>query len=125
MKLKKKFKNSRFIDSIRCSLEGLISMLQDAPGQRSSALLLFSILFCIFANPCLTYKVWLLSLPILILCIESLNTSVEHACDEITLEYSLNIKKAKDIASCASMLLGLLYTGILLFSIKQLLFPPN
>ncbi len=121
MKLKK-FKNSRFADSIRCSMEGLINILQDAPGQRSLGLLIFSIIFCIFAKPCLTLKAWLLSLPIMILCIESLNTSVEHACDEITLEYSLNIKKAKDIASCASMLLGLLYIGFLIFSIKQIVF---
>tara|TARA_B100000497_G_C7624704_1_gene375384 strand:- start:656 stop:955 length:300 start_codon:yes stop_codon:yes gene_type:complete len=97
-------------------------MLQDAPGQRSFALLLFSILLCVFIKPCLTYKVWLLSLPILILCVESLNTSVEHACDEITLEYSINIKKAKDIASSAAMLLSLLYTGFLVCSVKEYLY---
>ena len=117
-----RFKNNRFIDSIRCSLNGLITMLKEAPGQRSTALLIFSLIFCVVAKPYLTYKVWLISLPVLILCIESLNTSVEHTCDEITLNYSSNIKKAKDVASCASMLLTILYIGVLSFSIRSVYF---
>jgi diacylglycerol kinase len=92
-------------DSIGHAWRGLVWAVKSQHNYRAHIFLIaLSMVAGIFLK--ISYSEWLviLSLSILGLIIETINTSIERLGDAITLNYNENIKIAKDV-SAASMLL--------------------
>ena len=65
---------------------------------------------------------FILSAIALVLITEFLNTAIEHLCDFLTTDYSIHIKKIKDVAAAAVLLSALYAVSIALLFILPKLF---
>ena len=107
------FKNSNIAGAFWCSIEGLKILFKEKAARRELLLFPLSVLYIIVFQPAVLFMVLLLVLPLLIISIEAINTAIEYICDEITMDESNKIKKAKDLGS-AAIFLSLTAYGIVL-----------
>lgn len=106
--MQKKFSIRARLKSFQFAIKGLQSMILEEHNARihlvaAIVVIIAGVLFQV------TKEEWLwLSLAItLVFITEMINTAVESMCDEITEEISPNIKKAKDVAAGAVLVVAL------------------
>ncbi len=111
----------RLFKASQCSYKGLIAAwrTEDAFRQESIIALLLVVLSFLIANS-IQHWISLVGSLILVLIVELLNSSIENACDRITLSDDEFIANAKDMGSAAVTLSILLATLVWLGSIAQL-----
>tara|TARA_B100001027_G_C16210531_1_gene304916 strand:- start:140 stop:487 length:348 start_codon:yes stop_codon:yes gene_type:complete len=111
------FKNRNIVGAFWCSIEGLKILFEEKAARRELLLFPLSVLYIILFQPAVLFMVLLLVLPLLIISIEAINTAIEYICDEITMDESNKIKKAKDLGSAAIFLSLTAYGIVLLLSL--------
>ena len=111
------FKNRNIVGAFWCSIEGLKILFEEKAARRELLLFPLSVLYIILFQPAILFIVLLLVLPLLIISIEAINTAIEYICDEITMDESNKIKKAKDLGSAAIFLSLTAYGIVLLLSL--------
>ena len=98
---------------MQCSINGLKILFLEKAAKREILLIFFSFVYVLIMKPEIYLIIWLIVLPLIILSIEALNTAIEYTCDEITMNKSKKIKKAKDLGS-AAILLALFSYGVVI-----------
>ena len=78
---------------------GIKELLHERSDRRELVIFIFTI-GCFFYQPNL-YTLILVILTLVLLAVESLNSSLEALCDFITKDYNPFIRKIKDLAACA------------------------
>lgn len=95
------------------SYHGLIhGFKNEAPIREEIVLLMVSIPFAIFLASDVWHFLLLISVVLLILIVELLNTGIEALADKITLEHSNQIKIAKDCGSAAVLGASIVALGV-------------
>lgn len=84
----------------------------EAPIREEIILLLISLPVALFLAKDVWHFLLLVSVVLLILIVELLNTGIEALADEITLEHSERIKIAKDCGSAAVLGASLIAAGV-------------
>ena len=106
-------KNKSLINALKASIDGVRVLLKEKAAIKEIYLLFFSIIVIILIKPSIFFCILLILLPLIILSIDALNTSIEYVCDKITTSHSTEVKKAKDLGSAAILIL--LIADIILF----------
>ncbi len=111
-------KNNKFLNSFRCSVNGIITAVKSERNLRFH--LTFSVLI-ILLGWILSISVgeWLVIIVVIggIICAELMNSAIERVVDLVTEEYHPLAKQAKDIAAGAVLMLALtsVVIGIVIF----------
>lgn len=118
-------KNHTFKDSFDCALEGIMVCLKEERNMRTHFIcaLLVIVLGFIFQLTLIEWVLIILAIFIVIIS-EMLNTIIENMIDFISLGYSDQAKKIKDIAAGSVLMSALLalILGLLIFGNKILKF---
>jgi diacylglycerol kinase (ATP) len=105
------------------SYHGLVhGFKNEAPIREEIILLIVSIPFAFFLAQDAWHFLLLISVLLLILIIELLNTGIEALADKITMEHSSHIKIAKDCGSAAVLGATLIALGVWGVSLYEYLF---
>lgn len=105
------------------SYHGLVhGFKNEAPIREEIILLIFSIPFAFFLAKDAWHFILLISVLLLILIIELLNTGIEALADKITMEHSSHIKIAKDCGSAAVLGATLIAFGVWGVTLYEYLF---
>lgn len=100
---------SAFMNSIAALKHGFV---HEAPIREEIILLLISLPFAFLLAQDAWHFLLLVSVILAILIIELLNTGIEALADEITLDYSKQIKIAKDCGSAAVLGTTIIAAGV-------------
>jgi glucan phosphoethanolaminetransferase (alkaline phosphatase superfamily)/diacylglycerol kinase len=103
-------KNRNILDALINSRNGIRELFKEKAAIREAWLILLSLL-TVYLFPSI-YSILLLVIAILLLSIEAINTSIEKLCNYITPAINEEVKKVKDLAAGAILLLVVLYSGI-------------
>ena len=115
-------KNRNIVHALSCSVSGLKVLFQEKAAKREILLLIFSIFYILTVKPEGIFILLLLTLPVLILSMEALNTAIEYTCNEITTSKSNKIRKAKDLGSAAIFLSLVVYGFVFSLSLYNKFF---
>ena len=110
-------KNKNILDALKNSRSGLTELFKEKATKREVWLFLLS-LITVYIYPNF-YSVLLLVVSILLVSIEAINTSIEKLCDHITPTINDEIKKVKDLAAAAILLLVVLYSIVFILVIGK------
>ena len=110
-------KNKNLLDAFKNSKNGLHELFIEKAASREAWLVLLSII-TVYLYPNF-YSILLFVISILLLSFEAINTSIEKLCDHITPTVNNEIKKIKDLAAGAILLLVILYLIIFLLVIGK------
>ena len=100
-------KNKTGWDALVSALSGLPILFREKAARREILLILVSVAFFVYyRNP---LSLLLLVLSIVLLAFEALNTAIEMLCDHITPGYDVIIKRVKDVAASALLIISLAY----------------
>ena len=120
-----KEKSGNLIKSFRHALSGLISVIKTERNFRIHiCMMLYVIAFSFIGRVGFqTFLKFLICFGV-IFTAELMNTAIELICNEITTEYSENIKKIKDISAGAVLVVALFSAilGLCVFLSKEVLF---
>jgi len=102
----------RAVKAFHCSIKGLTAAFKHESAFRQElALACFFLPYGIWLGQGLTQKMFLVTLVILVLVVELLNSGIEAVVDRVGLEHHELAGRAKDLGS-AAVLLCLLLTGV-------------
>lgn len=107
----RRIKNQGFCEATLNALAGFVCLLSESAAKRELLLLLISLSLAIYATNLATLA--LVSLSVMMLVVEALNTAIEGLCDCITLDYDQRIKKIKDLGASAVFILSAAYFAVL------------
>jgi diacylglycerol kinase (ATP) len=110
-------KNKTLLDAFKNSKNGLKELFREKAANREAWLVLLSII-TVYLYPNF-YSLLLFVISILLLSFEAINTSIEKLCDHITPTINDEIKKIKDLAAAAILLLVMLYLIIFILAIRK------
>jgi diacylglycerol kinase (ATP) len=118
MEHKKGFQFSERVNSFRFAIAGVRFVLQTQHNAwlHVSATVLVCSIGVALGLSAADWK-WLVLAITLVWIAEASNTAFEHLCDVVSPEFSLSVKKAKDVAAGAVLFaaLGALVLGVLIF----------
>ncbi|OEW47200.1 diacylglycerol kinase [Campylobacter jejuni] len=110
-----------FLNNARYALEGIFTLFKNEMAFRIELCIIISaIVFSFFLKVSFLEHLLLVSVLMLILIIEALNSAIEACVDLVTNEWHEKAKIAKDCASAAvffSVLLALFVWGFILYNI--------
>lgn len=110
-----------FLNNARYALEGIFTLFKNEMAFRIELYIIIpAIVFSFFLKVSFLEHLLLVSVLMLILIIEALNSAIEACVDLVTNEWHEKAKIAKDCASAAvffSVLLALFVWGFILYSI--------
>ncbi|HFN3269336.1 TPA: diacylglycerol kinase [Campylobacter jejuni] len=110
-----------FLNNARYALEGIFNLFKNEMAFRIELCIIIpAIVFSFFLKVSFLEHLLLVSVLMLILIIEALNSAIEACVDLVTNEWHEKAKIAKDCASAAvffSVLLALFVWGFILYSI--------
>ena len=102
----------RAVKALQCSLLGFKAAFQHESAFRQElALSLFFIPYGVWLGENVTQKILLITLVIIVLIVELLNSAIEAVVDRVGLEYHELSGRAKDLGS-AAVFLSLVLTGV-------------
>ncbi|EOJ1015301.1 diacylglycerol kinase [Campylobacter jejuni] len=111
----------RFFNNARYALEGIYALFKNEIAFRIEfCVIIPAIIFSFFLKVSFLEHLLLVSVLILILIVEALNSAIEACVDLITNEWHEKAKMAKDCASAAvffSLLLALFVWGFILYNV--------
>lgn len=114
-------KNSNFIESFLCAINGLIYVFKTERNIRFHIILTVIVVFAslLFKLNIIEFSIILIMISIVLL-LEILNSVIENIMDYLSLDYNKNIKKIKDISAGA-----VLISAILSVIVGSLIFIPK
>lgn len=106
-------KNRNLLEATRNAYDGFGCLLTERAAVRELILIVASSLLLWHKQSLAT--VLMLSIALLMLVVESLNSAIERLCDLITLEYNTAIKDIKDLGAGAVFILAMCYAAAFIF----------
>jgi diacylglycerol kinase (ATP) len=113
-------KNQTAWNALVSALTGLPILFREKAVRRELALILASVALLLNYRNLLSLLLLVLSL--VLLAFEALNTAIEMLCDHITPRYDVIIKRVKDVAASAVLIISLTYLFTLIGLLEQAYF---
>lgn len=115
-----KYQDYNLIKSFKYAIRGAMLGISTEPSSKiQTALVIFFVTLNILFEK-YEFALFHLMLGLMVLSQEVMNTSIEHICDMITLEYNEKIKKIKDLAAGSVFLLAVAWGVLIILNIYKL-----
>lgn len=101
------FKNKTFFNSFRYALAGIATAFREERNMKSHVFSLVAVIIMGFIfSISISEWLWLLLVSFLVLVIEIINTAFENIVDFVSLTYSHEAKKIKDMSAAAVLIIS-------------------